>query len=224
MGMWRDVRGDSLEIVGWVRDAKYNSMRDTDVRVIYLPFAQEEEHLWDMCLTIRTSADPHSVAALARAELLKIDPNLTILSIQNVEQQMDKSLVQERMIASLAGFFGVVALLLAAIGLYGVLSYSVARRTSEIGIRLSLGSTRGRVLSLVLRETLWMVVAGIAIGVPVTLLLARLVSSQLYGVSSGDPLTLAIAALLMLAVAVLSGLIPARRAARVDPMIALRYE
>jgi ABC-type antimicrobial peptide transport system permease subunit len=128
------------------------------------------------------------------------------------------------LIAQLVSFFGVLALLLACVGLYGVMGHAVSRRTNEIGIRMALGAKSQSILWMVLRETLILVVAGIAIGVPVALSAARLVSTQLYGLSAADPLTLAAAVTLLIAVAALAGYLPARRASRVDPMVALRYE
>jgi len=137
---------------------------------------------------------------------------------------VDATLVEERLIAVLSGFFGVLAVLLACLGLYGVMAYTAARRTSEIGIRMALGATRGGVLAMVLKESLLLVAIGITIGVPATLALTRLVSSLLFGIQASDPLTIAGGAVLMIAVAALAGFLPAQRAARVDPMIALRYE
>jgi ABC-type antimicrobial peptide transport system permease subunit len=133
-------------------------------------------------------------------------------------------LIQERLMAALSGFFGVIALLLACLGLYGVISYSVGRRTSELGIRLALGATRRELLAMVLRESLVLVAAGVAIGVPVTLAATRLIAARLFAISPTDPLTIVSAALVMLAVATAAALVPANRASRVDPMQALRYD
>lgn len=137
---------------------------------------------------------------------------------------MDATLVEDRLIAILAGFFGVLAVLLACLGMYGVMAYTAARRTNEIGIRMALGATRVEVLGMVLKESLLLVIVGIAIGVPATLACTRLVASLLFGVGAADPLTIASGAALMIVVAVLAGYIPARRAAKVDPVVALRYE
>jgi len=152
--------------------------------------------------------------------VLSTASGLQIPRIDTIEEQVDATLVEERLIAVLSGFFGVLAVLLASLGLYGVMAYRAARRTNEIGIRMALGATRGQVQGMVLRESLLLVIAGIAIGVPATLAAARLVSSLLFGVKAADPLTIAGGALLMIAVAALAGFLPARRAARVDPMIA----
>ena len=159
-----------------------------------------------------------------RQELRKIEPNLPVLRINTIEGQLNDVLLQERLIATLSGFFGAMALLLACIGLYGTISYAVARRTSEIGVRLALGATRARVLGIILRESLMMAAAGIAIGVPATLAVTRLIATRLFGVSATDPLTMGGGCVLMIAVAALAGFLPARRASRVDPMVALRCE
>jgi ABC-type antimicrobial peptide transport system permease subunit len=177
-----------------------------------------------MCLAVHTSSNPASVAARVRQELRDIDPNLPILNVTTVEQQLNGILVQERLTATMAGFFGVVAVLLACLGLYGVISYTVTRRTSEIGIRLALGATPGHVLRMVLKESLVLALAGIAIGVPIAFLVTRFISTVLFGVGAADPLTIAMAIALMIAVATLAALLPARRASRVDPLVAWRYE
>jgi ABC-type antimicrobial peptide transport system permease subunit len=138
--------------------------------------------------------------------------------------RLDHVLNTERMVAELAGVFGALALLLASIGLYGVLSYGVARRTNEIGIRMALGAERGKVTAMILRETTILIGTGLTIGVPASLLCARFVENKLFGLKAADPLTLAIALSILVAVALAAGYLPARRAARVDPMTALRYE
>jgi ABC-type antimicrobial peptide transport system permease subunit len=149
---------------------------------------------------------------------------LPVLRIDTIEQQIGESLAEERLIASLSGFFGLVAAMLVSIGLYGMMAYTAARRTKEIGVRLALGSSRAGVLWMVLKESLLLVLAGIAIGLPVTLTATRLLSASLFGVSAIDPATITAASLLMISVAALAGLVPAQKASRVDPMVALRYD
>jgi predicted permease len=222
-GMRRDT-GNEIEIVGLVRDAKYNTAREKNIKMIYIPFRQDLGHLYSMCLTVRTTHESPGLTARIRDELRSLDRGLPILGIESIEQQLDQSLVQERLIATLSGFFGALALLLASMGLYGVMSYIAARRTNEIGIRLALGATRSGVLWMALRETVLLVIVGIAIGVPAALAAGRLISTLLFGVSASDPLTVGGAIALMIAVATLAGFVPARRASKVDPMVALRYE
>ena len=222
-GMRRDT-GDEIEIVGLVRDAKYNTAREKNLMMIYIPFRQDLGHLFSMCLTVRTTHESGGLTARIRDELRSLDRSLPILAIESIEQQVDESLVQERLIATLSGFFGALALLLASIGLYGVMSYIAARRTNEIGIRLALGASRAGVLWMALRETVALVILGIAIGVPGALAAGRLISTLLFGVSASDPVTVTAASGLMIAVAMLAGFVPARRASKVDPMVALRYE
>ena len=156
--------------------------------------------------------------------LADLDPNLSINHIRTMQQQIDLSFDQERAVASLAGLFGVVALILAAIGLYGVTAYAVAQRTGEIGIRMALGANRGNVLGLVLLGALLQLCFGLVIGIPVALAGGRLISNQLYGVKSHDPAILALAGAILGACALLAAFLPARRAASVDPMRALRTE
>jgi ABC-type antimicrobial peptide transport system permease subunit len=141
-----------------------------------------------------------------------------------MEDQLDESLAAQRVIASLSAFFGILATLLAAIGLYGVMAYTVTRRTREIGIRLALGAGRGNLLTLVMREVAVLTLVGVAIAIPAALALTRLVRSELYGIVPNDPLSIVLAALLLISVALLAGYIPANRATRVDPLRALRYE
>jgi macrolide transport system ATP-binding/permease protein len=212
------------EIVGVVKDAKTGTPRD-DRGVIYRAYRQRERFLpANWCVAVRATGEPTALAAGVRQELRNIDPNLPVLRINTIEQQLDDVLYQERLIASLSGLFALLAVLLACLGLYGVISYTVARRTSEIGIRLALGARQAGVLRMILKESLMLALAGIVIGAPATIAITRLISSRLFGVSAADPLTIAVASLLMIAVAALAAFLPAYRAARVDPMVALRCE
>jgi predicted permease len=212
------------QIVGVVKDAKYDTAREKTPLMLYLPYRQAARFLGDLCVVVRTAGNPATVSASIRQELRDIDPSLPVLKINTIEEQLDDALVQERTVAALAGFLGVLAVLLACLGLYGMISYTVARRTNEIGIRVALGATRSDIIGMVLKESLLLVLVGVAIGIPATLGTTRLVSAMLFGISAADPLTIAAATLLMIVVAALASLMPAHRASRVDPMVALRYE
>ncbi|HEX3231856.1 MAG TPA: FtsX-like permease family protein, partial [Pyrinomonadaceae bacterium] len=173
---------------------------------------------------IRTIGDPANLAPMARAAIGQVDPKLPVFGVTTLREQLAGALRQEKLVAELVSFFGLLALLLACIGLYGVMAHGVVRRTKEIGIRMALGAERGRIVWMVMRETLLLVLLGIAIGVPIALGAARLISSQLFGLNPADPLSLIVAALVLTGVACLSGFLPARKASKVNPLIALRYE
>lgn len=211
-----------IEIIGVTRDAKYTDMRSQTEPTVYLPYLQSIPR--QATFIVRTSGDASAMTASIREAVHEVDTNLPLFGIKTQSQQADESLVQERLFATLSSFFGVLALLLACIGLYGVMSYGVARRTNEIGIRMALGATATRVTRMVMRETMLVVGIGVAIGLGAAVATTRLVAAMLFGLAPTDPLTVSLAVLLMLGVAALAGYIPARRAARVDPMIALRYE
>jgi predicted permease len=213
------------EIVGVVKDAKYHDPRETPQRMIYLPLLQlSGEDLYANCLQIRTVGSPAKVTEEVRRALAGIDSNLPILNVSTLSEQVERYLGHEELISELSGFFALLALSLACIGLFGVMSYNVVRRTNEIGIRMALGAGRGNVLWAVLWESLALVVIGIAVGVPAAWGATHFVSSMLYGVTPHDSASVLGATLLMLAGALLAVYLPARRATRVDPMVALRYE
>ncbi len=155
---------------------------------------------------------------------MAIDSRLPIFNVGTLSDQVDKSLVQERLVASLSSVFGALAVILACVGLYGLMAFAVNRRRNEIGIRMALGAQRGQVAGMVLRETLLLVGAGLGIGIPAALAASRLIAAELYALKPGDPITILLASLAMACVAALAGYLPARRASRVDPMTALRYE
>jgi predicted permease len=215
-------RADETEIVGMVRDARMNSLKEEAPPTVFLPVAQEVDALGD--LEVRTAGDPGALAAALRQALREVEPGLPIISIRTLEEQIGRSLGSEHAVARLTAIFGLLALALAGIGLYGVMAYGVARRTNEIGLRMALGARRASILGLVLRETLLLTAVGIALGLPAALAAAPLAKSQLFGLTASDPPTLAIATLLMILVTATTGLLPAQRAASVDPMIALRAE
>ena len=220
-GIGEDSR--EFEIVGVVKDGKSYSLRDTPQRFFYLPVLQEEQPS-QVTFYVRAGASPASLAPPLRSAVRELDAALPVFAVRTMEAQVDESLFFERMIAALSAAFGLLATLLAAVGLYGVMSYTVVRRTREIGIRMALGAGRSSVLRLVLREVAVLAVIGVALGVPSALGLSRFVESQLYGLSPTDPVTLALAAVVLLSVAFVAGYLPASRATRVDPMTALRYE
>jgi len=220
---WRRGSATDIEIVGVVKDAKSSTLREKIPRFVYTPYMQETD-LTQMTFYVRARGDAAAIGGAVRSAVQHVDPNLPIFGMKTVDQQVDDSLFVERMVAALSVGFGALATLLAAIGLYGLMSYSVARRTREIGIRMALGAERRSVLWLVIREVAVLVGVGIVVGVPVALALGRLVQSQLFDLSATDPLAFGGAAALLAAVALLAGYVPARRATRVDPMLALRYE
>jgi predicted permease len=212
-----------LEIVGVVADAKYRNLREQAPQTVYLPLSQSSS-MMQRTLCVRASGIPGNLIDAIRRKVRSLDPNLPVFDIKTFEDQVNESVSQERLVATLSSFFGFFALLLASLGLYGVMAYSVARRTREIGIRMALGAQAGNVLRLVLTETLFLVLIGIALGLPAALAATRLTEGLLFGLTATDPFTIALATLVMITVASLAGWIPASRAARVDPMVALRCE
>jgi putative ABC transport system permease protein len=189
-----------------VKDVKYASLRNEARAMFYLPYHQAATGRGQMTMVVRTAGDPTSIAAAARREAQALDPAMPMFEVETLATQVAASLQRERLLATLSSGFGLLALLLSCLGLYGILSYAVARRTSEIGVRMALGADRRDVLWLVLRDAL------------------RLVANQLFGISAADPGAIVVATLALLAVAAVAGYLPARRATRVDPLVALRCE
>jgi predicted permease len=216
-----------IEIVGVVKNFKFNDPWENDGPIAFLPLAQVEGPAsYAAYIEIRTTTDPTSIADSVRRAIRELAKNLPVTSINTLSEQVNEKLHKENLIARLSSFFGVLALLLACIGLYGLLAYRVARRTNEIGIRMALGADRRQVLWMVLRESLALVGFGVALGLAMAFAATRLISSQLqlYGVKPTDPVTITAATVALAAVAVFAGYIPARRATKIDPMEALRYE
>ena len=212
------------EVIGVVKDVKYASLRNEGRAMFYLPFTQADTRGGQMTLVVRTAGDPTSVAAAVRREARAMDPAMPMFEVETLVTQVAASLSEERLLATLSSGFGLLGLLLSCLGLYGILSYAVACRTHEIGIRMALGAERRDVLWLALRDALRLVLVGVALGIPAALAAARLIPSQLFGISAADPVAIGLATLAMLTVASVAGYLPARRATQVDPLVALRYE
>jgi predicted permease len=236
-GVFDQKYSTSFEIVGIVADAKYNSPR-REVRTMYFrPLTQsmdglaeprtvmaEGRSMYINSVTMHFERPPQDLDAMVRRTLQNINPNLTVLDLQSLDYQVAGNFNQERLIARLTMMFGMLALVLASVGLYGITSYQVARRTSEIGLRMALGADRGDVVRMVLRGALTQAGIGLAIGIPVALLAARWMKDQLFEVKTYDPLSLLTAVVVLLLSATVAGFVPARRAANVEPMSALRTE
>ena len=218
-------KAPGFEIVGVIEDAKYGSAREDAGPIFFLPAYQVLSILpYVNEIEIRAAGDPVGITAEVRRAIQESDSNLPITNMTTLTQQVNDSLGEQRAFSGLTGCFGVLGLVLACVGLYGIMAYNVTGRTKEMGIRMALGAQRSEVLWMVLRQTLLLLAIGIAIGVPLALATARLIANQLYGLKPSDPFTLIFAALLLTGVGLLAGYIPARRASKVDPMVTLRYE
>jgi predicted permease len=211
-----------MEIVGVTEDAKYVDLREEQRPMLYVPFTQIDQDLSE--LQVRTTGDSAAVAATLHRELARVDRRLGIVGVVRARDQVNASILPERLIAKLSAAFGLLALALAGIGLYGVMAYLTTQRTGEIGIRMALGAGRRDVERLVMRDTLTLVVIGVLIGIPAALAGARLLASQLYEVGPNDPVAVSLALVTLVVSALTAGYLPARRAARVDPSVALRAE
>jgi putative ABC transport system permease protein len=211
------------EIVGMVRDAKFEELREEPLAMVYLASLQDPQPGPGRQFLIRSNLPPTDITGAVKRLVGEMNPAMDV-SFQGFKTMVGESLLRERLMATLSGFFGVLALLLASIGLYGLLSYGVASRTNEIGIRMALGARTRDVLALIFREALLLVVIGLGVGMPAVLLLTRFASTLLFGLSPTDPISLVLAGLLLLVVALVAGYLPARRATKVDPLVALRYE
>jgi putative ABC transport system permease protein len=216
-------------IVGIVRDVKHAGLDAKDKPETYYHYLQVPPSWMSfvegtMTAALRTDADPASLAAAARGEVQKMDSSLAVFNVHTMEALLDSSLAQPRFRTTLLGAFAGLALILAAIGLYGVTAYSVARRTNELGVRMALGAQKSDVLKLVMGQGAMLAAFGIGIGLVLSFGVTRVISNLLFAVNAADPATFAVTALLILVVALAASLIPALRAIRVDPVVALRYE
>ncbi len=231
-GVNNQVSSSDMEIVGVVSDVKYVDVRGEQRAMYFRPLLQLEKtgpeqdirSTYIGTIMLQTKGPVEGLEAQSRRVLAEINPNLTVVLFDTFEHQISGQFNQDRLIARLTQIFGVLALALATIGLYGVTAYTVARRTSEIGIRMALGAARGSVVSMVLRGAMLQAGIGLAIGIPAALLCGRLLKTQLYGTADKDVPTLLLATLALVIAAFIAGLIPARRAASTDPMVALRTE
>ncbi|HKE05014.1 MAG TPA: ABC transporter permease [Blastocatellia bacterium] len=216
--------GEEFEVVGVVDDVKFGSLREEFASVIYYPFPNGPTGRGQMTLQARTTGDPSALAPAIRAEVRRIDESMAVFDVRPLSAFIAATIVQERLLTMLLSFFGLLAMLLAAIGLYGVIAYSVSQRTQEIGVRISLGARSRDVLRLVIGQGMKLVLIGVIMGLAAAFGLTRLLKTLLFGVSATDPLTFVVIALLLTLVALLACYLPARRATKVDPMIALRCE
>jgi len=214
---------DTFQIAGICGDAHYNDTRTAVPPTFYVPYRQRKD-MRAMTFELKTAASEGSIAGAVREAVRSIDKDLPVFDIRTQTQQIDDTLSREKVFAALTAGFGVLALLLACVGIYGMMAYAVARRTSEIGLRMALGAHSRQVLTMILRETSWLAGIGVLLGVLIAAGITRFIESMLFGLKPYDPLTLGEAVLVMLTVALLAGWLPARRASRLDPMTALRHE
>jgi predicted permease len=216
---------NQYEIVGVLGNIKSHNARETQHEMVLRSVFQGDDQLaFTATFEVRTNGDAAALAPQIREAITQIDPKLPVFGVTTMQEQVAGTFKQDTLIARLMSFFGGLALLLACIGLYGVMAHSVVRRTNEIGIRMALGAGRGNIQWLVLRETLLLIIGGLVIGIPLALGAAKLVSKQLFGMKPTDPVALIAAAGILTAVAIVAGFFPARRASRVDPLVALRDE
>jgi predicted permease len=213
-----------MEIIGVAKNARYAEVKREIPPVVYIPYDQGYPQRSEMTYALRTAGDPLALAGSVREIVRQADARMPVSQVRTQQAEIEDSMHQEIMLADLCSGFAMLALAIACVGLYGTMSYTVARRTNEIGIRMALGAGRRNILAMVVRETLLMVAPGVAIGIVAALAATRVISSMLYNLKPGDPLTIAASAAVMMAVALFAGFLPARRASRVDPMEALRYE
>jgi putative ABC transport system permease protein len=219
------------QIVGVVNDVKQFSLGDPAPRTVFIPVAQVDDSVMrlarqfvTMKFAIRATGDPLALGAAVRQEMLKVDPSLPLTNMRSLEQIVGRSLAEQRFNSALLGIFAAIGSLLAAVGVYGVMSYVVTQRTREIGVRVALGARAGDVLKLIVGKGMALALAGVALGMAASFALTRLMKDFLFGVQPVDPLTFGLVALSLIVVALVACYVPARRATKVDPMVALRCE
>jgi predicted permease len=217
-------RAVQYQVVGVVRDSRSVSLREADTRVVYLPRMQALDQLGQLMLAVRSEGRSTDLVNDIRNELHATGPDILLTDIVTLNEHIDQSLLQERLVATLSLFFGLLALLLSGTGLYGVMAYNVARRRREIGIRMALGAQHSNVIGMVLREAVFVVLIGVAIGLVAAFATTRFISSLLFGIEPNDPATVTFAAIVLICAAALAAYLPARRATRIDPLHALRCE
>jgi predicted permease len=221
---WDPTSSQEVEIVGVVQNAKYTDLQQEAPPTIYTPYTESLEGLEAMTFEVRTSGNPKEWTTAVRAAIQGIDKGVPLLFVKTQTEQIDQTLLQQRLFAKLTSFFSLLALVLACIGLYGVISYMVVQRTHEIGIRMALGAERGDVLMMIIVNGIKLILIGVGLGIVGALTLTRFLSSLLFGVRPTDPGTFVAVALVLLGLALFACYIPAHRATKVDPMVALRYE
>ncbi len=227
VGQTVSFRGDPkalITIVGVVEDTHQMNLRDAPPRTVYTPLAQAEEMPSQLMIEVRTAQDPVELSASARSAVRAVSKDVVIRYVRTIDEQIDASLVRERLLATLSSGFALLAVLLSAVGLYGVMSYNVTRRIREIGIRMALGAARARVLWHVLRQTIAVSIAGVGMGIVASLVATRTLVTFLFDLSPRDPLTLVGVCVTLLLTSIAAGFLPARRAATIDPVRAIRTE
>ncbi len=211
-------------MVGVAKDSRYDRLRNAVKPTIFLPYLQAGGSLGGFWVAVRTTSRPAAILPAITAALASVDPQVPMRNVRTQAEQIDETIGNERFFTRVLVFFGLFALLVACIGLHGITAYSAARRTSEIGVRIAFGASRASVLWMVLRQVVVMTGVGLALGVPLAVAGSRVVRSMLFGIEPGDPATIAGAIAVMAVVALVAGWLPARRASRMDPLAALRYE